>query len=76
MYGGKSGRAKGGSGDVLTGIIGGLLASGLDPVDAAQAGVMIHTRAGKLAAENLTKLYMLPTDLIQSLPLVYKELGW
>ncbi|MBO7426586.1 MAG: NAD(P)H-hydrate dehydratase [Clostridia bacterium] len=76
MYGGNSGMAKGGSGDVLTGIIGGLLASGLDPVDAAQAGVMIHTRAGKISAEELTKLYMLPTDIIRNLPLVYKELGW
>ena len=76
MYGGNSGMAKGGSGDVLTGIIGGLLASGLDPVDAAQAGVMIHTRAGKIAAEELTKLCMLPTDIIRNLPLVYKELGW
>jgi len=43
--------AKGGSGDVLSGIIGGLLARGIKPFDAAWAGAYINGRAGELAAE-------------------------
>ena len=43
--------ARGGSGDVLTGLIGGLLAQGLDPLDAALLGAHVHGRAGTLAAE-------------------------
>ena len=42
--------ARGGSGDVLTGLIGGLLAQGLDPLSAALLGAYIHGRAGTLAA--------------------------
>ncbi|MDR1893116.1 MAG: NAD(P)H-hydrate dehydratase, partial [Spirochaetales bacterium] len=41
--------AAGGSGDVLAGIIGGLLAAGLSPQDAAAAGVCLHQEAGRLA---------------------------
>jgi len=76
MNGDNSGMAKGGSGDVLAGLTGGLLASGLDPVDAARAGVLIHIRAGKIASSDKTKIFMLPTDVIETLPQVYKELGW
>jgi ADP-dependent NAD(P)H-hydrate dehydratase / NAD(P)H-hydrate epimerase len=43
--------AKAGAGDVLSGIIGGLLAQGLAPLDAAVAGAYIHGRAGDLAAQ-------------------------
>jgi hydroxyethylthiazole kinase-like uncharacterized protein yjeF len=48
---GNPGMASGGMGDVLTGIIAGLLAQGLTPRPAAQAGVYLHGRAGDRAAE-------------------------
>jgi NAD(P)H-hydrate epimerase len=48
---GSSAMAKAGAGDVLSGIIGGLLAQGLTPFDAAVAGAYIHGRAGDLAKE-------------------------
>jgi len=48
---GNSGMAKAGVGDVLSGIIGGLLAQGLAPLGAAVAGAYIHGRAGDLASE-------------------------
>jgi NAD(P)H-hydrate epimerase len=45
--------ATAGSGDVLTGVIGGLLARGLDPADAASAGAYVHGLAGILAGRSL-----------------------
>ena len=47
---GNPGMASGGMGDTLTGIISGLMAQGLDPVEAARLGVCIHGRAADLAA--------------------------
>lgn len=74
--GNNSGMAKGGSGDVLSGLIGGFLASGFDLVAAAISGVVAHSVAGKLAANDLTEMAMLPTDVVDYLPEAYKELGW
>ena len=47
---GNDGMAAGGSGDVLTGIIGSLLAQGAEPADTAKAGVLLHALAGDAAA--------------------------
>ena len=71
---GNSGLAKGGSGDVLTGMIASLVAQGATPVQAAALGVWMHGRAGDLAAERLTEYAMTPADVIESLPDVFKEL--
>jgi len=72
---GNSGLAKGGSGDVLTGIIASLLAQGATAVQAAGAGVWIHGRAGDLAEEKLTAYAMTPEDVIAALPEVFRELS-
>lgn len=71
---GNPGMAKGGSGDALTGIITSLRAQGLDPLSAALLGVYAHGRAGDLAAEQLNMDGMLPSDLIEQLPKVWKQL--
>ncbi len=70
---GNPGMAVGGSGDVLAGIIGSLLAQGMSPSDAAICGVQIHARAGDLAAENKSIHAMLPGDIIDCLPSLFKE---
>jgi NAD(P)H-hydrate epimerase len=66
--------AKAGSGDVLTGLIGGLLAQGLLPVDAARLGVYLHGKAGELAAEKLTDYSPLASDIMDLIPETIKEL--
>ena len=71
---GNSGMAKGGSGDVLAGVIASLTAQGLDPLDAAATGVYIHAAAGDIAAEKLGKTAMLPSDMIACLSDVYTSL--
>ena len=71
---GNSGLAKGGSGDVLTGLIASLLCQGATPIRAAAAGVWIHGRAGDLCAEMLTPYAMTPEDVINALPEVFLEL--
>lgn len=71
---GNAGMAKGGSGDVLSGIIGSLLAQGLSPFKAAVMGVYLHGKAGDLAAEKLSKVAMLPSDIVDFLPKVFCEL--
>lgn len=71
---GNAGMAKGGSGDVLTGIITGLRAQGLDPLSAALVGVHVHGKAGDLAAADLGMDGMLPTDLIDRLPQAWMDL--
>ena len=63
-----SGLAKGGSGDVLTGIITALLAQGVAPTDAAVLGALLHQKAGKNAREKFGAFSMLPSDVIECLP--------
>lgn len=64
---GNPGMATGGSGDVLAGIIGSLVAQGLSPYDAAVCGVYLHGAAGDRAAATHSQRGMLPTDLIEEL---------
>ena len=63
-----SGLAKGGSGDVLTGIITALLAQGLPTCEAAVLGALLHQKAGRIAREKMGAFSMLPSDIINVLP--------
>lgn len=71
-----SGLAKGGSGDVLAGLLTGFLAQGMDPCEAACSAVFIHSAAGEAAAEDLGVRSMLPTDLEFYFRDAYREAGW
>lgn len=64
---GNYGLAKGGSGDVLSGIIAALLANGYDPIEAALCGVYVHGEAGDNAAKRYSKRTVLPSDVIGEL---------
>lgn len=63
-----SGLAKGGSGDVLTGIITALLAQGLPTCEAAVLGALLHQKAGRIARTKMGAFSMLPSDVIGALP--------
>lgn len=65
---GNPGMATGGSGDVLSGVIAGLLAQGMPLFDAAVLGVHVHGLAGDIAAQKLGQVSMIATDIIDSLP--------
>ncbi len=65
---GNPGMAKGGSGDVLLGLITGLQAQGYSPENAAILGVFLHGMAGDVAADLLSQNAMLPSDIIEALP--------
>ena len=71
---GNSGMAKGGSGDVLAGIIASLAAQGASPLDAAAMGVHIHALAGDTAAQKLGKTAMLPSDIVDCLSGVFRRI--
>ena len=71
---GNDGMATAGSGDVLTGLILGLLAQGLLPFQAACTGVYLHARAGDLAASKKGRAAMLAGDLIDAAGEILKEL--
>ena len=71
---GNPGMATGGSGDVLTGMIGSFLAQGFDPYTAAMCGVHLHGLAGDGAAARLSQHAMLPGDLIDELAPLFLKL--
>ena len=72
---GNSGMAKGGSGDVLLGIVTSLLAQNYSVQDAALFGVWLHGKAGDFAAEKHSKEAMLASDLIREIGNVFKCLN-
>lgn len=71
---GNPGMATGGSGDVLTGLIAGLLAQGLDALDATVLAVYLHGLAGDLAAGRLGEIALAAGDLIEVLPAAFAAL--
>lgn len=72
---GNPGMARGGSGDVLAGMIGSFLAQGVGPFEAAAGAVYLHGLAGDRCASRLSQYGMLPTDLIGALPELFHEIG-
>ncbi|HVG07295.1 MAG TPA: NAD(P)H-hydrate dehydratase [Thermoanaerobaculia bacterium] len=71
---GNPGMASGGTGDVLTGLISGLLAQGLGALDAARLGVYLHGLAGDLAAARTGEAALVAGDLLTYLPAAFLEL--
>jgi len=71
---GNNGMATGGSGDVLSGIVGSFLAQQMRPLDAAVAGAYVHGLAGDLAADQLTPRAMIASDIIDCLPQAFEYL--
>ena len=72
---GNAGMATAGSGDVLTGIITGLLARGYKQEDACIVGMYLHGLAGDFAAKDLGEESVIASDLIQYLPSAFKRLN-
>ena len=71
---GNSGMAKGGSGDILSGVVLSLLGQGMEPFAACCAAVYCHGLAGDLAAAALGERGMAPTDLLARLPRAFQEI--
>ncbi|HEY4359325.1 MAG TPA: NAD(P)H-hydrate dehydratase [Bryobacteraceae bacterium] len=68
--------AKGGTGDILTGMIAGMVAQFPERIsEAVRAAVWLHGRSGELAAEELTERCVLATDLLKFLPAAIREIA-
>lgn len=72
---GNAALAKGGSGDVLAGMIASLAAQGMEPVSAAICAVWLHGFTADRLAERMSQYSVLARDLIDELPFALKELG-
>ncbi len=72
---GNPGMATGGTGDVLTGLVGGLLAQGYDPLEGAILGVYLHGLAGDLAAAERGERGLAAGDLVDALPAAFEALA-
>lgn len=70
---GNAGMATAGAGDVLSGVIGGLLAQGLKPFEAAIAGAYIHGLAGDLASEAIGEVGIVAGDIMTFVPAAISE---
>ncbi|MBI3519929.1 MAG: NAD(P)H-hydrate dehydratase [Bacteroidetes bacterium] len=71
---GNSGLAKGGSGDVLTGLITGLVAQGYSSLEASVIGVYVHGLAGDMTRDEKGEIAMIPTDVIENIPNAFMRL--
>jgi NAD(P)H-hydrate epimerase len=67
--------ASGGTGDVLTGMLGAFLARGLAPAAALQSAVYLHGLAGDIAAEGVGEESLIASDVIAALPEAFTRLG-
>ena len=67
--------AKGGSGDVLTGIVTGLFAQGYSSLNTCLISVFVHGLAGDLTKEQLGETGMIAGDLCEYLPAAFKQLN-
>jgi len=72
---GNPGMASGGTGDVLTGILGALLARGIDAAHAAPAAVYLHGRAGDIAAERVGHEALIASDVVEALGDAFRGLS-
>ena len=72
---GNAGMATAGSGDVLTGIITGLLARGYNQENACIVGMYLHGMAGDIAARELGEESVIASDIIKNLPYAFKRLN-
>lgn len=72
---GNPGMATAGSGDVLTGVIAGLLGQGMDAFDAACLGVHLHGRAGDLGAKDVGEISLTAEDILAYLPAAIRRHG-
>lgn len=70
---GNTGLSKGGSGDLLAGLMAGFVAQGMSPVDAAAAAVYIHGYLGETVSDSTSVRGMLPGDMIEYLPKVMAD---
>jgi len=70
---GNPGMSKGGSGDILAGMLVSLCGQGIPPMEAACAAVWLHGKAGDLAANELSEYGMTPRDMLGCLPRVLKR---
>jgi NAD(P)H-hydrate epimerase len=71
---GNDGMATAGSGDVLAGLLAGLLAQGYDAPTAARVGAMVHGRAGDICRAELGRRGMIAGDILRCLPYAWREL--
>lgn len=71
---GNAGMATGGSGDVLTGMLTGLLAQGYSSIETAILGTFLHGRAGDIAAEKLSMESMVAGDIIEAIGSAFKNI--
>jgi len=70
---GNSSLSKAGAGDVLSGVIGALLAQKMDPFDAARLGAYLHGRAGEIAGERLGLRSVLAIDVVEMISEALRE---